>query len=133
MGTFVLRKISSLRGFQTFYKLYIDDKCQFDEFESSIKNNERLKNELAKIYAYMEFVANGVSLPSSKFKDITPKKQTVKEYEFKSRQLRLYAIKTSKGKIVVLCGYKNNQNRDIRTFRSIQKRYLALDCSIKSK
>jgi hypothetical protein len=81
----------------------------------------------------MEFVANGISLPASKFKDITPKKQIVKEYEFKSRHLRLYAIKTSKGKIVVLCGYKNKQNRDIRTFRSIKKRYLAMDCSRKSK
>ena len=68
-----------------------------------------------------------------KISSITPKGQIVKEYEFKSRYLRSYAIKTSKGKIVVLCGYKNRQKKDIRTFRSLKKRYLALDCLNKSK
>ena len=124
MTKFALRKMSSIDGYQTFYKLCINDKCQFDEFEARLKNNGRLKNELAKIYAYMELIARGISLPTTKFKDITPKKQIVKEYEFKSRNLRVYAIKTSKGKIIVLCGYKNKQKKDIRTFRSLKRRYL---------
>ena len=81
MTKFALRKMSSIGGYQTFYKLCVDNKCLFDEFEARLKNSKSLKNELAKIYAYMELIARGISLPTTKFKDITPKKQIIKEYE----------------------------------------------------
>jgi len=124
MSKFALEKIKAIKGAQTFDKLLIDNECQFDNFEEGLKNNDKLLTELGKIYGYMEDVANGRSLPVNKFKDITPTKELVKEYEFKSKNLRVYAIKKENGKIIILGGYKNKQKKDIRKFRSIKRRFL---------
>lgn len=73
----------------------------------------------------MDLVANLQSLPETKFKDITPAKETVKEYEFKSKNLRAYAFHIKKtGKIVAYWGFKNSQKKDIVKFQSIKKQYL---------
>ena len=60
-----------------------------------------------------------------KFRDITPKKDWVKEYEAKTKNLRVYLIhQEKKGRIIVLAGQKNTQKKDIKKFRSIKKQYL---------
>lgn len=124
MVKFTLKRIEAIQGKQVFTKLCIDDICLFDEFEQSIKNNPKYVAELSGIYLYMERVSNLESLPNTKFRDITPGKESINEYEFKSKNLRVYAIKTRDGKIVVLGGTKNKQKRDIRSFRTIKKRYI---------
>lgn len=63
-------------------------------------------------------------LIASKLRDITPEKESIKEYEFKTKNLRVYAIKTKDGKVIVLGGYKNRQKKDLKKFRSLKKRYL---------
>lgn len=82
------------------------------------------KSELGTLYAYMERVANSESMPVRKFRDLTPSQETVKEYEIKTKNLRVYLIKRKGGKIVVLGGYKNTQKNDLRKFRSLKKQYL---------
>lgn len=72
----------------------------------------------------MNEVANIRTLPDTKFKDVTPEKEKVKEYEFKEGNLRVYAIKKFGGKIIVIGGYKNRQKKDFRTFRSLKEQYL---------
>lgn len=124
MATFALDIIEGIRGDQTFSKLIVNDSCQFDEFEKNLQNNPKYQAELASIYLYMEKVANGASLPKKKFRDVTPDKEKVKEYEFKSKNLRVYAIKCDNGKIIILGGFKNSQKKDYRKFRSIKSRYL---------
>ena len=124
MSKFTLNLIEEVKGKQIFEKLVIDNKCQFDEFEQKVCANKKYKIEIGKIYAYMEQVSNLMGLPNNKFKDITPDKEQVKEYEFKSKHLRVYAIKKKNGKIVILGGYKNNQKKEINKFRSIKRRYL---------
>lgn len=76
------------------------------------------------LFSYMEFIANGKTLPYTKFKDITPKKEQEKEYEFKTKHLRVYAIKKKNGKIIIMGGYKNSQKKDISKFRSIKEEYI---------
>lgn len=72
----------------------------------------------------MNEVANNRTLPNIKFKDVTPKTEKVKEYEFKDGNLRVYGISKYGGKIKILGGYKNQQKKDYRTFRSLKKQYL---------
>ncbi len=74
--------------------------------------------------SYMEYAANGSSLTQEKFKDVTPDGELVKEYEFKSKHLRVYAIKKPNGKIIILGGFKNTQKADFKLFRSIKQQYL---------
>ena len=124
MINFALIEINSIEGEQIFWKLAINNKCQFDEYALEIKKTGTYVKELGMIYKYMELIANLKSLPEKRFKDITPEKEKVKEYEFKSKHLSVYAIKKENGKIIILGGYKNRQKNEIRKFKAIKKLYL---------
>jgi hypothetical protein len=124
MSKFALKEIDAINGKQTFDKLFINNSCQFDEFEEIVQEKQNYRSELGTIYRYMEYLANGNTLPEKHFKDITPKNQSVKEYEFRSKHLRVYAIKKENGKIIILGGFKSNQPFDLNKFRKIKKEYL---------
>ena len=122
MPKFALQNIEAVQGNQTFEKLLIDGVSPFDTFEDNLEAKD--KRSLEKIYFYMNEVANNRTLPNTKFKDVTPKKEKVKEYEFKDGDLRVYGISKYGGKIIILGGYKNRQQKDYRTFRSLKEQYL---------
>ena len=124
MSNFAFRELEGIDGIQKFCKLVIDEECQFDIYEDEINKNKKLSSQLGALYQAMQWVADLRSLPDTKFKDITPNKETVKEFEFKSKDLRIYAIKIEDGKLILIGGYKNKQNKDLRQFRSIKKRLL---------
>jgi putative component of toxin-antitoxin plasmid stabilization module len=131
MHKFTLKTIEAIKGKQVFEELVIDAtskdelkiKGQLTEFARQLEGTS-YHSEYKTILAYMSFVSELKSLPQSKFKDITPEKEEIKEYEFKSKHLRIYCIKKPNGKIVVLGGQKSNQKSDIIKFRSIKKQYL---------
>lgn len=124
MIKFTLKKIEELEGKQDIFKMEINGECLFDEFEREIENKGQYEQELFSIYSLMEDVANNKLLPEFKFRDITNKKRDkIKEYEFKSKHLRVYAIKTKEGKVVIIGGYKNSQKKDIKKFRKIKANY----------
>lgn len=124
MSKFTLKSIEGVDGTQIFAKLLINNECQFDDFESKIRSsNSMYLNELSSIYLYMQRVAN-LQDGAGHFKDITPDKEIVKEYEFKTKHLRVYTVKMKNGKLLVLGGYKNNQKKDLRSFRSIKKQLI---------
>lgn len=123
MSKFALEKIKAIKGKQSFYDLKVNEVGQFEAFSNEIE--EQYKSELVTLNARMDLVANLNRLPKEKFRDITPKKETVKEYEFKTKHLRLYAIHIEKtGKVIVLCGFKNTQKADIPSFRSLKSQFL---------
>lgn len=123
MPKFALRRIQAINGRQQeFDELTIDEVGQLDFFSQQLE--EQYESELDALFQYMQYVADGGTLPKNKFKDVTPRKEKVKEYEFKSKHLRVYAIKKENGKIVILGGYKNTQEEDFKKFRSLKKQYL---------
>jgi hypothetical protein len=126
MPTFALKRIEAVVGKQQFDKLIVDGTCPFDEFE---KTMIQYKSEIKTLYAYMNMVANLRSLPETKFhlynkKERQRNKNTVLEYEFKTKHLRLYCIEQANGKIVVLGGMKSKQKNDESEFRRLKKLYL---------
>ena len=125
MSIFVLKKLEAVVGKQQFFELVVDGNSQFDEYCQAIKGNKQYYSELLKIFTLMNQVSQLKMLPQTKFKDITPNKETVKEYEFKLKHLRVYAFHIEKtGKIVAYGGYKNTQKDDIPKFRSYKSRFL---------
>jgi putative component of toxin-antitoxin plasmid stabilization module len=74
-------------------------------------------------FGRMNQVSNLQRLPEQKFRDITPRKEVVKEFEIKTPDLRIYLIK-EEGHIIVFAGKKSSQREDLRQFRSIKRRYL---------
>jgi len=123
MSIFALKELDVIKGKQKFFKLLKDGVCEFDEFEIEARIN--YYSQMTRIYALMNKVANLETLTMKQFKDITPKKEKVKEYEFKTKNLRVYVIHESDtGKIIICGGYKNSQNKDITHFREVKKQYL---------
>ena len=125
MSTFALRKVEAVKAKQELDELLIDGVGQLEAFEEEIKQKHgRFLTELQMLLLYIEYAANGQSLSETKFRDITPNGESVKEYEFKSKHLRVYAIKKPNGKIIVLGGLKTTQKADFRRFRSLKTQYL---------
>ena len=74
----------------TYYKLYVNDKCYFDEFYEEVMNSVNEKKDMDAIVALMDDLGAQM-LPSSKFNYIhDPKRNDL--YEFKKKKL-LYAEK----------------------------------------
>jgi len=125
MAEFKLKRIEQVKGRNVFYKLIKDERCEFDEFCVEMTKPGKYESEVKTIFTYMELAANQQPLPKTKFKDITPFKESVKEHEFKTKNLRVYTFQQKgTGKIVVCGGTKNEQDSDIKHFRQLKKQYL---------
>ena len=125
MPLFSLRRLELVKGKQQFYNLFKNNTCVFEEFCRNIENDERYLSELRTIFAYMEMVANLQMLPQQKMRDLTPKNDKIKEYELKTKHLRVYFIHQENiGKIIILGGFKTTQPKDISKFRALKKEYI---------
>ena len=131
MPIFVTKKIEAIHGKQVFDKLIVDGKCLLDEFEDQLE--AQYKSELGGIYHNMQDVANLKSLPYAKFHFYDKGKNGVREFEFKSRHLRVYGITRPNGKLIIMGGTKANQTSEHREFRRIKEQYLSYMEIIKSK
>lgn len=123
MLTFTIERIEAIYSLQEFDQLIINGKGQLDIFEEDLSDTT-YRSEFKTLLTYMEYLGNNGSLPKTKFREVTPKGENVKEYEFKSKHLRIYAIQKTNGKIVILGGYKNKQDKDFLRFRSLKKQLL---------
>ncbi|GET27097.1 hypothetical protein [Prolixibacter sp. NT017] len=126
MESFTLKQIDEIEGKQKIYKLEIDDKCLFDDFEDEIEKRGQYSDELATIYAHIEDFANNKTLPQTKFRILNKgvKNDKIKEYEFKSKHLRIYGIKAPSGQIIIMGGYKKTQKKDINRLKNIKAIYI---------
>lgn len=145
MLNFVEKSISGIKGKQSFKQIIVLNEGEdsfkiqekinqeekigrsvrkgvLDEYEDALE--AKYKSSFAGILAVIDRVANLQSVGEKRFKDVTPSKEEVKEYEFKYGDLRVFAIKITNGQLVLLGGYKNNQKKDFSRFRSLKKQYL---------
>lgn len=123
MHIFALQKIEAIQGKQKFDKLIVDGKCPFDEFEMSLET--QYKSEMIGIYACMQNVADLRSVPPTKFHFYDEGVNGVREFEFKSKHLRVYGITKANGKIIITGGTKARQKVEQGEFRRLKNLYLA--------
>ncbi|MCU0434082.1 MAG: hypothetical protein MUC87_11555 [Bacteroidia bacterium] len=145
---FVVRKMETGQGRLQFYSLNICRKCPFDKVckvskEEAVKKyscelgpwdlfsdelgrkNSNFKKQLITVYSRLDSLAQLQTLPPNKFKDITPAKDKVKEYEIKTPDLRVYMFHLENmGRVIVCGGIKGTQESDIRYFRNLKREYL---------
>ena len=127
MVKFALIQIEEVIGRLKIFKLLVNNRCEYDEFEKQIKSEASLSSELLTIQARLHDIAGCRLLPKEKFRDITPKKEMVKEYEIKTSHLRVYLFHEEKtGRIIVCGGKKGSQQKDIAHFRRIKKEYVTI-------
>lgn len=128
MPNFALKRIEAINGRQEFDKLVVDGRCLFDDFEAGLE--EQYKSELVGIYHHMQDVADLKPLPDTKFHFYdNDKKQRqkdgVREFEFKSKHLRVYGITKPNGKIIITGGTKAKQKQEQNEFRRLKDQYLS--------
>ena len=125
MNTFALQKIEEIVGRLEVFKLTVDGECEYDSFEREIEAEGSYLSELTTIQVRLQEMAELKSLPDTKFKDITPEKEKVKEYEVKTKHLRVYLFHdVPNGRVIVCSGKKTSQKKDIKHFREVKKRYI---------
>ena len=114
MINFATKLISEIDGKIKFYKLIKDGKCEFDEFYSQIQKTSNLNKELVNMQVVMQQISDMEMLPKTKFRNLTPSKETIKEYEIKTKNLRVYLFHDEyKGRIIVCGGKKTTQKKDL--------------------
>ena len=125
MNKFALKYIDEIVGRLKIFKLLVNNRCEYDEFERQIETESSYKSELIRIQTRLQEIADCKLLPKEKFRNITPKKELVKEYEIKTRHLRVYLFHEEEtGRVIVCGGKKITQQKDINHFRRIKKEYL---------
>ena len=118
MPTFALTKLEEVSA---YYKLIVDEECQFDDFQSSLQKSS-IKS-LTKIFRYMQWKREGHLLPKEKYRQLQPTGQKVPDYEFKGDNIRLYSIELDEFGIIIFGGFKGNQKKDIAKMREIKKSF----------
>lgn len=99
----------------TYYKLYVDEKCAFDEFVEDVSSNVEYIKELKNIYTYMDYLGRQM-LPRKKFNSIKDGKRN-DLFEFKTKHLMVYVILVRPNVYVIAGGYKNTQDKDVDRFK----------------
>jgi len=123
MSNFVTIKAEEINAKENVEQLVIDNIKQMDVFEESLKGTTYL-SEYKTLLKYIEHLANGNTLPKTKFRHLKGVKDGIPEHEFKSKHLRLYAIQLPSKKIIIFLGTKGNQDSDITGFRNLKEKYL---------
>lgn len=124
MANFALREITTICGvYYKTYQLVVNGVGAYDEFLKEF-NNPQYESEIFRFIRLLESCNNGQRTPPSFYKDVTPKGERTKEYEYRTKNLRIYAIQGDDGRIIIIGGQKNNQEKDFRRFRSLKQQYL---------
>ncbi len=127
MSVFVLKELEAIKGSKyDFFKLDIEGKCNFDNFENKIRSQKRYYSEFKTLLSYAQLYADGIRLPEIKIGTVHLNIKDISAYEFKSKHLRIYFFHTfsNPDRIIAFCGFKNNQKKDINSLTSIIKRFL---------
>lgn len=120
MTTFAFHKIEEIQCTKiVFRKLSRNGKCFLNQFEDEIKDNSQYYSEFKTLLSYLEYYSTGAKLPVVKYKELSVKKH--KLFEFRSKNLRLYGIPASNGRVIIMCGYKKNQDKDLNRLEALLK------------
>lgn len=107
------------------HELCKNDESIFKEFADEIVKDINLVSKFAKAISIIENSANQINMPKTKFRQLEVGKQVnCKVYEAKAGIIRVYMFAEKRtGRIIVLGGKKNNQDKDIKSVIRIIKDY----------
>lgn len=93
----------------TYYRLFVDGKCEFDDFLQEVNKNVADKKNMNAIIAYMDSLSAQL-LPSIIYNHIESGERH-DLYEFKKKNLRVYVIDQRPNIYIVMGGYKSTQKK----------------------
>lgn len=93
----------------TYFRLFVDGKCEFDDFLQEVNKNVADKKNMNAIIAYMDSLSAQL-LPSIIYNHIESGERH-DLYEFKKKNLRVYVIDQRPNIYIVMGGYKSTQKK----------------------
>ena len=93
----------------TYYRLFVDGKCEFDDFLQEVNKNVADKKNMNAIIAYMDSLSAQL-LPSIIYNHIESGERH-DLYEFKKKNLRVYVIDQRPNIYIVMGCYKSTQKK----------------------
>ena len=93
----------------TYYRLFVDGKCEFNDFLQEVNKNVADKKNMNAIIAYMDSLSAQL-LPSIIYNHIESGERH-DLYEFKKKNLRVYVIDQRPNIYIVMGGYKSTQKK----------------------
>jgi hypothetical protein len=113
------------------YKLETNGFCEYDAWRADIQRQGTYEEELDSLDTLILSHAQMQRLSPAKFKELnTNASDPIKDYEFRTRNLRVYLFKLpggpgQEGKVIVVGGHneKKQQAKAIARMRSIKKEY----------
>lgn len=108
----------------TVCELCENGESMFQKFIDEVNFSGSYSNELAGAIKCLEHAADLIRLPKNKFRQIEGVSVKCKVYEAKYGSIRIYHFEEKyTGRIIVIGGYKVNQNKDIKKVERIIKEY----------
>ncbi len=120
MCIFAKQKLTEVKSKSlSFYELYIDDECQFEDFCKEVAKDKPRQKTLYSIFSLMECFSCQL-LPKKKFRQI---KGVGRDdiFEFKKNDIRVYVLMQKPNICVVLGGYKDDQKKDLANIKRLVK------------
>lgn len=132
MITFTVQPIIEFKTRQKVNKLIRNGKCLIDDFLVNIKKDNNLSPELDVIIANLEDIADGKSLPKTRYRRLNlSSKLKFTPYEVKSSNLRIYLIHEKEtGQILIIGGKKSTQEKDLKKLEKLIKDYTQFKLSL---
>ena len=141
LPAFSVQPIEQVGGKRLFYKLFKHDSCQFDDFISQLAAEGTYTHDLGTLFNTLDQLARLRPIRGTKHHALGEAYThqahgvtiRVREWEVKTKQLRLYYIHLPPtDDVVVFFGKKNTQVADISQFQSLVKQYLDFLCAARS-
>ena len=106
------------------YKLETNGTCDYDQWRETIKSEGTYAAELKTLDTLILLHAQMQRLSPAKYKELSGAGD-IKDFEFRSRNLRIYGFKLPGGKVIFIGGHndKKQQKQDIARMRRIKKEY----------
>ena len=123
MPKFATEIIPLIKAKENVEQLVIDGLKVLDKYKDTLIGTTYM-SEFDSMIKYIEYAANGNSLPEKKMRKYGGSKDGVAEYEFKSKHLRIWAIQQPNKKILIFGGFKNSQKADENSFWALKKQFL---------
>lgn len=122
MPKFTFERIKAVTGkAHKVLQLQIDNVKQLDYFLENLKGTQ-YQAEYETLISWIAYYSEGGDIGDGRLKELKGmKSKTDKFYEFRSKHLRLYAVKGDTAKIIILCGYKKDQVKDLSSLTTLHK------------
>jgi len=114
-----------------FYKLYVDQKCLFDDFWIDTSKGGNLSSDMEKVQTIITHVAEGRKVPTKWFDELKyqnrPSDDPYKDFEIRAGRLRVFLFEDIEEGVIIVTGQvkksEKEAKKEIAKMRKLKQEY----------